>query len=150
LWHTPSRPEITHLGAGGTSQHLDVFTHMGMGVHVKGTSQYFLRQLDFLQAQPLLCPLPLLSILARKAFGFRAKVSSIACSIHPRNQLLPMSIKISATQRRTFSRISLCSGTFWHPWQLHPLHSMLLAKHSQYSFKHRDFLQLHCFCFPPP
>ena len=91
-------------------------------------SQYFLRQPDFLQWQPLLCR-PTESVFAapgaewlifgRNAEGLRSSVCSMARL-----------------------RISSFSGLLWQAWQLQPKQYWPEAKHSQYSFRQREFLQL--------
>jgi hypothetical protein len=61
-------------------------------------------------------------IFGRNAFGFRSSVCSIADC-----------------------RSCACSTLFLHPAQLHASQYFPLAKHSQYSLRHFEFLQLHRF-----
>jgi hypothetical protein len=94
------------------------------------TSQYFLRHSDRLHLHPMLCALwgvvpvgrgPARAIIrGLNAFGFFARVSFIA-----------------------LFRMSSCSVLFRQSLQLHPSQTNSAAKHSQYSLRHFDFLQLH-------
>lgn len=111
-------------------------THLQLSVHAICAwkhSQYFLRQPDFLQWQPLLwriaSPVPSAPalIFGRKACGLRSSVCAIA-----------------------FLRFSSFSGLLWHPWQLHAKQYWPDAKHSQYSLRHRLLRQLHALFFGAP
>ena len=44
---------------------------------------------------------------------------------------------------RVMDTRSALSGVFWQFWQLQSWQNAPAAKHSQYSFRHLDFLQLH-------
>lgn len=99
-------------------------------------SQYFFKHPDFLQWHPFVC-LPgngspgstppasrgtVLLIFGLNAEGFLSNVEATA-----------------------FWTMSSCSLLLQHPTQLHPSQNTPAAKHSQYNFKHFEFLQLHCF-----
>ena len=92
-------------------------------------SQYFLRHADFLQWQPFLCraspSLPPSVILSANACGLR---SSIWCRVDATSAASP--------------------GVLQQFWQLQSSQNTPAAKHSQYSFRHLLFLQLHF--FEPP
>jgi hypothetical protein len=94
------------------------------------TSQYFLRHSERLHRHPMLCPVrgvPTARVTTStgfpirglKAFGFFARVSLMA-----------------------FSRRSPPAAVFPQSLQLQPSQNRSAAKHSQYSFRHLDFLQL--------
>lgn len=91
-------------------------------------SQYFFRQPDFLQLQPLQCATGSSWrwtgwILGIKACGLRYTVASAACC-----------------------RAGSWSAVFWQHAQLQSRQYRLLAKQGQYSFRQRDFLQLQAAC----
>lgn len=111
-------------------------THLHMAEH--GTpawkhSQYFLRHSDFLQLQPFRC---------------LAVDLSIRPLLEPRKKALESR---SSVARMAFSRIARCASTLQQLEQLQRLeHMPCLAKHSQYSLRHLDFLQLQGLCFSSP
>lgn len=47
-------------------------------------------------------------------------------------------------------RSTSCSKLLWQDLQLQSLQNSPFAKHSQYNFKHMDFVQLHGFLLPIP
>lgn len=116
------------------SQHLQFSPHRMLAWK---HSQYFFRHPDLRQWQPRVClpctgstgsPPPvvcgLMLIFALKADGLRSSVA--------------------ATALRTASSFS---GVLLHPTQLQSWQNVREAKHSQYSFKHFEFLQLQRFFF---
>lgn len=124
------------------SEHLHLPPHM---TPAWKHSQYFFKHSERLHLHPMLCPLcvpkamapckPLTEILGLKAFGFLARVSFMA-----------------------LSRMLANASMFWQSVQLQPSQKSSAAKHSQYSFRHLDFLQLQglllgagvvVFSFPP-
>merc|ERR1712078_518162 len=96
-------------------------------------SQYFLRQADRLHAHPLRW--------RRAGFGWPAPASPVggsevtlgakACGLR-----CSMAFRVAAT-------VSLCSSLFSQFWHVHPLQKRPAARHSQYSLRHLDRLQLH-------
>lgn len=96
-------------------------------------SQYFFKHPLFLQLHPLLW----------RAFGRAtgAPTSSASSSILGRNALGLRSRMDSIADWRLSSFVLLLQQLL----QLHPSQYLPEAKHSQYSFKHLEFLQLHCF-----
>lgn len=83
-------------------------------------SQYFLRQWDLRQWQPDLWNFPFVSrwILFTKASCFLALIAEMAAF-----------------------RTSSFASVFSQSWQKHRWQYLRAAKHSQYSLRHRDFLQ---------
>mmetsp|Transcript_25271 Transcript_25271/g.74640 ORF Transcript_25271/g.74640 Transcript_25271/m.74640 type:complete len:218 (-) Transcript_25271:98-751(-) len=102
-------------------------------------SQYFFRHVLFLQLQPFvwrgtpsavtraLNSASLPWIFGRNALGLRSRMASTA-----------------------LCRVPSCSLLFMQLTQLHESQYRPDAKHSQYSLRHREFLQLHCFRAEPP
>mmetsp|Transcript_14068 Transcript_14068/g.39980 ORF Transcript_14068/g.39980 Transcript_14068/m.39980 type:complete len:246 (-) Transcript_14068:602-1339(-) len=109
---------------------LPQFTHLHTSEHFTPAwkhSQYFLRQLLFLQWHPFLCrgvmspsETPLCVIFGVNAMGFRCL----------------MLFRVSSTTCRLASVLQ-------QSWHEQSEHSRPAAKHSQYSFKHFDLRQLH-------
>jgi hypothetical protein len=88
------------------------------------TSQYFFKHSDRLHRHPMLWPVgsafDVGAMRGLKALGFFDLVSCIA-----------------------FSRIWANMGKLLHSLQLQPSQNKSAEKHSQYSLRHLDFLQLH-------
>ena len=124
-------------------------SHLHLSVHLTDAwkhSQYFLRQCDFLQRQPRACAPTGLScssstILGANALELRCLMLSTACCVSMASQSnskhAPTTLTLVLLTR---SRSGSCWPSLAQSKHLQPPQRSPAAKHSQYSFRQRDFL----------